>query len=150
MRRGWIFAAAGLAALFGLFLSQSIRLPLLDELGPGPGFFPLAISAFGLLLSFVLLTSVWRNKQSFNEEPSGNSGFKTVLIVLSLVAVSALVLEYIGYTLTTLMLVPAILISLGARSKLAIGIVSLVMSFGIFHVFYYWLNVALPVGVVGI
>jgi putative tricarboxylic transport membrane protein len=144
-----MFAATSLAALFAVFLIQSAQLPLGDELGPGPGFFPFAISLLGLVLSAVLFFSIWRRKPQKQEPSPGFSGIRTVSAVLALVALSTIVLEPLGYTLTMLALVPAVLLTLGARSKIAIAVVSVVMSFGIFHVFYHWLNVALPVGILG-
>lgn len=145
-----MLASAGLAAIFVVFLVQSIQLPLGDELGPGPGFFPLAISIVGLLLAIVLFVGVSRTKPDVEAKPFDWFKFRTVVAVLLTVTIGTLAFEPLGYTLTSLFLVPAILLILGARSNLAIGIVSIVMSFGVFHVFYYWLNVALPVGVIGI
>jgi hypothetical protein len=44
----------------------------------------------------------------------------------------------------------ALLLALGVRRPLAIAIFALASSFGLFHVFYYWLQVSLPIGVLGI
>jgi hypothetical protein len=38
----------------------------------------------------------------------------------------------------------------GARSPLAIGLTALAGSFGVFHVFFYWLKVPLPIGMLGL
>ena len=150
MRKGWLVATVGFAILFLVFLVESTRLPMGDELGPGPGFFPLAISVAGLLLAIVLFVSVWRSQRDLKLDAIPFSGLRKVISVVLLVAIAAFALETLGYTLTMLFLVPTMLLILGARSPLGIGIVSLMMSFGVFHVFYFWLNVALPVGIVGI
>jgi hypothetical protein len=42
------------------------------------------------------------------------------------------------------------LLVLGARSPVAVLLTALAGSFGVFHVFYYWLKVPLPIGVFGI
>ena len=46
--------------------------------------------------------------------------------------------------------IAVLLVLLGARSLLAILLTAIAGSFGVFHVFYYWLKVPLPVGTFGI
>ena len=43
-----------------------------------------------------------------------------------------------------------LLLILGARSALAIALTALAGSFGVFHVFYRWLKVPLPIGEFGL
>lgn len=150
MRTGWIITAGGLAALFATFGIQSLSLPLRDELGPGPGFFPLAISVFGLALACLLAFQTWRTQEAISAVGEGASGRFRLIAILGAIVVAISALEFVGYTLTALVLIPAILLVLGARSKIAIISVSLAMSFGVFHIFYFWLNVALPIGLLGI
>jgi hypothetical protein len=44
----------------------------------------------------------------------------------------------------------AILLVLGARSAIAITLTAIAGSFGVFHVFYHWLKVPLPIGAFGV
>jgi putative tricarboxylic transport membrane protein len=46
--------------------------------------------------------------------------------------------------------VGGLLLALGARSALAIALCAVAGSFGVFHVFFYWLKVPLPIGTFGI
>jgi hypothetical protein len=56
MKRAWQVSTLGFALLGAVMLVESLRYPILDRLGPGPGFFPLGLSlltiaaALGLLL----------------------------------------------------------------------------------------------------
>ena len=46
--------------------------------------------------------------------------------------------------------IAGLLLVLGARSPIAIALTAVAGSFGVFHVFYYWLKVPLPIGEFGI
>ena len=46
--------------------------------------------------------------------------------------------------------IAGLLAALGASSPAAILITALAGSFGVFHVFYYWLKVPLPIGLLGV
>jgi len=46
--------------------------------------------------------------------------------------------------------VAGVLLILGARSAIAIVLTALAGSFGVFHVFYHWLKVPLPIGAFGV
>ena len=49
-----------------------------------------------------------------------------------------------------LLFIAGLLFVLGARSPSAIILTAVAGSFGVFHVFLYWLKVPLPIGVLGI
>jgi putative tricarboxylic transport membrane protein len=151
---GWKITSVLLGVLFALFLYQSTKLPLFDELGPGPGFFPLILGGLGMLLSVVLFVQVRARAAEFGADSeatavSWKSRFRVAGVVV-LMALAALVLERLGYTLTALVVIPLVLILLGARSPVAIILVSIALSVGVFHVFYHWLGVPLPIGLFGI
>ena len=59
-------------------------------------------------------------------------------------------MEPLGFRLTMLAFIAGLLAALGARSPAAILITALAGSFGVFHVFYYWLKVPLPIGLLGV
>jgi len=66
-----------------------------------------------------------------------------------LVAVAAL-FEPLGFRLTMLVFIAGLLFVLGARSLVGIALTAVAGSFGVFHVFLYWLKVPLPTGVLGL
>ena len=49
-----------------------------------------------------------------------------------------------------LLFIAGLLLALGARSPAAIVLTALAGSFGVFHVFFYWLKVPLPIGALGL
>ena len=70
-------------------------------------------------------------------------------VLIALTAAAAL-FEPLGFRLTMLPFIVGLLLILGARSPIAIALTALAGSFGVFHVFYYWLKVPLPIGAFGI
>jgi putative tricarboxylic transport membrane protein len=70
--------------------------------------------------------------------------------VLVALTVAAALLEPLGFRLTMLPFIAGLLLALGARSLVAVALCAAAGSFGVFHVFYYWLKVPLPIGALGI
>jgi len=140
MRRAWQAALAVLLVVFGFFALESLRLSLRDALGPGPGFFPFWLSVIGGCLGLFLLLRLPREVRSetlkFSPRP--------VALVFGGLVVATALLEAIGFRLAMLALLPYLLLVLGARNWLAIGLLSLAGSFGVYHVFSALLKVPLP------
>jgi putative tricarboxylic transport membrane protein len=148
VKRGWIVASLAFLGLFCFAIWQSLLLPLLDELGPGPGFFPLALAGLGGVLSLVLVTQTLRETEPPDTPslmPDREALFRVVAIVVVLAGAAAL-LDWLGWRFTALLATAILLPALGARAVLPVSLVSLAAGFGVFHVFYYWLKVPLPVG----
>ncbi len=159
MRRGWLAAAGAFLALFAGTIYLSLKLPLLDALGPGPGFFPLILALLGAVLAVALIVELVRAPHGAADAtaaeaiepfmPDGAATFRIVgIVVLLLAAFSAL--DPLGYRLTALLFITLLLLVLGVRNYLTIAVVALVLSFGVFHSFYYWLKVPLPIGGFGL
>lgn len=133
-------------------LATSFNYSLSDALGPGPGFFPFWLSFIGALLTIAILSQVRRGKSLDVGEavlPRGEAAWQAASVIIAL-AIGAALLEPIGYRLTMLAFIVAVLLGLGARSPVAILLTALAGSFGVFHVFYHWLKVPLPVGMFGV
>lgn len=159
MRRGWLVAAGTFLVLFAGTIYLSSKLPLLDALGPGPGFFPLILALLGVVLSLALLVQLVRQPDAAVGAPDPDASedlipdrsamFRIVgIIVLLLAAFTAL--DPLGYRLTALVFITLLLLVLGVRNYIAIALVALALSFGVFHSFYYWLKVPLPIGAFGL
>jgi putative tricarboxylic transport membrane protein len=141
--RGWQAALACLLAVFAFFAFESLRLSLSDTLGPGPGFFPFWLSVGGGVLALSLLVQLARGRLAF-ENPSLSFEPRPVALVLGGLIVAGALLEAIGFRLVMLALLPYLLVALGARNWLAIGVFSFAGSFGVYHVFTGLLKVPLP------
>ena len=168
VRRGWQIACLCLLGIFLPALVTSLGYSLTDALGPGPGFFPFWLSLIGAVLSAAMLAQVTlagisdaAPASSFPEKAVADEeiavarasdrqvALQAIGVLVALTAAAAL-FEPLGYRLTTLPFIAALLLILGARSPIAITLTALAGSFGVFHVFYHWLKVPLPIGDFGL
>lgn len=153
MRRGWQVACVCLLGVFIPALITSLGYSLTDALGPGPGFFPFWLSTFGIALTLAMLMQLARGGTVSDDAvallPSRQVALQAGAVLVALTLAAAL-LEPLGFRLTMLPFIAVLLLVLGARSLLAVGVCAVAGSFGVFHVFYYWLKVPLPIGVLGI
>ena len=156
MRRGWIAASGVFLALFGGTVFLASKLALLDALGPGPGFFPLILGIIGAALAVVLIVQVMLQPAGAGDA-AGSDGLipdrpaaGRIFAIIAALAAAIFALDPLGYRVTALAFITLVLLALGVRNIAAIGAVALVGSFGVFHSFYYWLKVPLPIGAFGI
>jgi putative tricarboxylic transport membrane protein len=153
MKRGWQAASACFFLIFAFAFYRSLYLPLRDTLGPGPGFFPLCLAILGGLLAATLIAQVSASGTADFAEPimfPQGLALVRVLAVIAGLAAAAALLETIGFRLIAFSFCLLLLPILGARNPVVIAIVSALGSFGVFHVFYHWLKVPLPIGTFGI
>lgn len=153
MRRGWQVACICLLGIFIPALVISLGYSLTDALGPGPGFFPFWLSLIGIALTGAILVQLARGNifadAAVEILPNRQAAVQASAVLVALVVAAAL-LEPLGFRLTMLPFIAGLLLVLGARSLIAIALTAVAGSFGVFHVFYYWLKVPLPIGALGI
>ena len=144
---------ACLCALFGLMALTAFGYSLRDALGPGAGFFPFWLGALGVVLSIALFVQSWRGRAIGEGTqpllPRGEGARRVAALVAGL-AVASLLLQPLGFRLAMLVFTAGLLLALGVRRPVLIALFALASSFGLFYVFYYWLQVPLPIGVLGI
>ena len=124
--------------------------------------FPKLLIASLFLLSVILLIQEWRTRNVAHEgapeketiEPSGGAGFglvspkaRQILIIASLVAYIIL-LEYLGFLITTFLFLLVQFILLGYRKKSTILTVTICITFVIFLVFEKIFLIMFPEGVI--
>lgn len=153
MRRGWQIASLAFLAVSAVWMVQALQFPLRDPLGPGPGFFPFWLSLLGGALSLALLVQVSRGgtgvASATSVVPPRPEALRVLGVLAGLVGATAL-LTPLGFRLTLLLLNAYLLVALGVRTWWLVGVFALAGSFGVFHVFYHWLKVPLPIGVLGL
>jgi putative tricarboxylic transport membrane protein len=153
MTRGWQVVSLVFLGLSILTLVSSLEFSLTDPLGPGPGFFPFWLSVAGGGLALLLLVQVTRagvvSKPGETLVPDRTGGRRVLSVLVSLVGVAVL-LAPLGYRLTALAFIGALLVALGIRTWWIITAFALAGSFGVYHVFSEWLKVPLPTGVFGV
>ncbi len=144
---------ACLCAVCGSMAFIAFGYSLRDALGPGAGFFPFWLGTLGAALSLVLLVQSLRGRAIGEGAqallPRGEGAKRAAAMVVGLVA-AALLLQPLGFRLAMLAFTVGLLLALGVRRPVAIAIFALLSSFGLFHVFYYWLQVPLPIGLLGL
>lgn len=151
MRRGRLVACVCMLGIFAAALVTSFDYSLGDALGPGPGFFPFWLSLLAAALTVAILVETARSHDIATGSvlPSRQAAWQAGRVLIALAAAAAL-LEPLGFRLTTLLFIAGLLFALGARSPSAILLSALAGSFGVFHVFFYWLKVPLPIGALGL
>jgi len=158
LKLGWQIACLCLLGIFVPALVTSLGYSLTDALGPGPGFFPFWLSLIGAVLSAAILAQVTLartdeggaiNLVPDSLVPDRQVALRGIGVLIAMTAAAAL-FEPLGYRLTMLPFIVGLLIILGARSPVAIALTALAGSFGVFHVFYHWLKVPLPIGEFGL
>lgn len=153
MRRGWQAAGACFFIVLALSAAHALSLPLQDTLGPGPGFFPLCLALIGMALAATVIVEVSSPSNVAFLEPiklPDQPAIWRIASVLVLIALAAALLDTLGYRLVALGFCALLLPLIGARNPIVIAIFAIVGSFGVFHVFYHWLKVPLPIGEFGL
>ncbi|MGQ0651166.1 MAG: tripartite tricarboxylate transporter TctB family protein [Betaproteobacteria bacterium] len=147
-----------IAAIALVFVSMAVvayGYSLTDKLGFGPGFFPFWLGVIGAALCTVLLVHAWRGHPVGEDGDAARqwpqrAGAARSAVLLAGLAAAATLLEPLGFRLTTLAFVALLLLALGARRAVPIALCALIASFALFHAFYHWLKVPLPIGRFGI
>jgi hypothetical protein len=144
---------ACLFAVFGCMAVIAFGYSLRDALGPGAGFFPFWLGTLGMVMSLALLVQSWRGRAIGEGTqallPRGEGAWRAAALLAGLIA-AALLLQPLGFRLAMLVFSAGLLLALGVRRPVAIAVFALLSSFGLFHVFYHWLKVPLPIGALGI
>ena len=153
MRRGWQIACVCLLGFFLAALVTSLGYSLTDALGPGAGFFPFWLSLIGFVLAGAMLLQIARDKIVVDAAvellPDRRAALRAGSVLIALISAAAL-LEPLGFRLTMLVFIASLLVALGVRAVVPILVCALAGSFGVFHVFFYWLKVPLSIGALGI
>jgi len=153
MKRAWQIATLTFVALTAFMLVKSFEYPYKDRLGPGPGFFPFWLSLITGALAVALLFQTSRAKSvadgSASLVPERPGVLRILLILVALVGVLAL-FESLGFRISLFLFLVFLPLALGMRNWWVALLFALAGSFGVFHVFYYWLKLPLPVGIFGI
>lgn len=153
MKRAWQVASVAFLVYSAFVLYSSFEYRFFDRLGPGPGFFPVWLSGIMLALSGALLVQVTLNRVSLPSDEGlipDRAGATRVLVILVALLAALVLLDPLGFRLAMLLFVGFLPLALGIRNYLAVAVLALVCSFGVFHLFYYILKLPLPIGMFGI
>jgi hypothetical protein len=152
--------AAIVLFLFGAATAlASLALPIGTMRDPGSGFFPLLLGVLLAALAVAQGVSLHRERpkqaQAAPIPPAAPSsqrrdeGTRRVLLFMGAVALAVALLPTLGYALTSLLLMLALLHILGVTSWLLIGTVSAATAIACYLVFVRVLGIPLPAGLPG-
>jgi putative tricarboxylic transport membrane protein len=135
-----------------VYMAQAWALPLGGPARPGPGFYPLAVGAFGAVVAVAWAVVAMRGGRTAvptpipTPIPGAMDGRARVGIAAGLLVAFCLLLPWTGYPVVAFPFVALLLRGLGSRwgTALAIGAVS---ALGSFYLFGELLGVPLPRGV---
>ncbi len=153
MKRAWQITCIAFVALSVFTLVLSFEYPYKDRLGPGPAFFPVWISIITGVLSLALFFQTTWGKSLADAAVTllpERQGVWRILIILVALAGSTALLDPLGFRISLFLFLLFLPLGLGVGNWWVTLIFAVAGSFGIFHVFYYWLKVPLPMGMFGI
>ena len=118
---------------------------------PGPGFLPfwagIALGSFAL----ILLAKTWLEKEEeikISDLWRGKEWDKVILVLISLL-MYAILLPRLGYLIATLGLLTLLFCVKGKQRLLIHGVSALITVLATYIVFFVWLKVPLPRGILG-
>ncbi len=149
MNKAETVAGAVCVAIGVLMLLESRTFPYFLEGVPGPGFLPLWIS-FGIIGTGLVLTAKGIRPNLVSQEPipwPDATGWRRVGLTLGALAISLLLLETLGFLVTTTLFMAVVVFCLGVRSWRMLASVPLLSAIGLYAIFAVWLRVPLPKGI---
>lgn len=153
MKRAWQIMCIAFLALSIFTLVLSLEYPYKDRLGPGPAFFPVWMSLITGALSLALFFQTTWGKSvvavTATLIPERQGVWRIMIILVALLGCLAL-LDPLGFRISLFLFLIFLPLGLGGVNWWVTLIFAAVGSFGVFHVFYYWLKVPLPMGMFGI
>lgn len=151
MKRLDQIAAIVLLSLSAYVIAQSLRMPQWVEFAPGFGFFPFWLGVLMAILSVLLLIDAARRPAAHDEPNPFPKGTALLAVLGSMVALCAyaLLLETLGYILTTLFSV-AFLMGVVQRDSWRTTLLTAVIVTALLYViFQVLLGIRLPAGFLG-
>jgi len=140
---------------FGVFFCLGgLRYGLWKGVAPGPGFLPFVGGAILICLSLVVLGSGIIKRTGIRGEEAtqafftGQESWKRVLVVSVALVAYVLILQVLGFVITTFLFSVAVL-RLGPKSFTFVLVAATVMTVSFYILFKVLLHVMLPVGVLG-
>ena len=148
MRRPNQIAGAAFLLLAVWVAWQALKMRFYSHLGPGPGFFPFFLAlALGIVsLAMIVQATIGESEPMPAEFFPDRRGVLRVLAVFVALALTAALLEPLGFRLTMFAALVFLLVALGQQSWIVTLAVATAGSFGAFLLFDRWLRVALPTG----
>jgi putative tricarboxylic transport membrane protein len=136
--------AAIILLVIGIYVSIEVAgYNQIASLDIGPAFFPRVLGI--LLIAFAITLGFQTMKK--NDQTAVAFVNRNLLIVFGLVAVFALVFNFLGFLISSVVLLTVLMKLMGAESWKKAILVSTITTIAIYSVFHTFLNVPLPLGI---
>ena len=147
------FVSISFLILSGIYLAASLSLPVGKVGKPGPGMVPVGI---GIILTVLCLLHVievffFEKNRGVQKEEGGvltRADVLRVIGVVSVLIVYMILFPVLGYTLSTIILMVAVLRLLQMHGWLRIVLISILTSGCSYYIFDRFLDVPLPKGII--
>ena len=128
---------------------ESYRLGLGSYHSPGAGFLPFWTGVILATLSVLLFILTW-GAQEQGSVFAEKTQWRSIVLALALMLAYALVIEKLGFVISTLLFVAALLRFVEHKSWSAAGATALITALATYVVFELWLQSQLPPGIFGL
>ena len=149
MKNAGVWVGSLVLIFAGTIFFQSLTYDYYSEYGPGPGFFPLWLSGFLILLSILYIIDSIRKQdvESYEIFPKSHGARKVLTIIAALVLFLSII-PFTGYTIASVVML-FILLFREYRWYWNF-VISVIVSLAIFFTFQSFLKVPLPVNTLGL
>ena len=131
-----------------LICIESYRLGIGSFHAPGTGFFPFWVGmVFGILSLLLLIPTFIRKRKE--ETISEKIRWGSIILVLAFLFIYAIVLEKLGFVVSTLLFIAALLMIIERKKWHIVAIIAILSTLAFYIVFQVWLQSNLPKGVFG-
>jgi len=138
----------------GITVLLSLKMPIGTFRMAGTGMFPLILGILLMILSGILVLKIFfQGKEGqLKKEPSPESSESPIQLILFLgtMVLATLFFNQLGYPLTSLLLMLALLRILGIKRWGLNILISVVTAVGSYFLFVKWLNIPMPKGWIGL
>lgn len=137
--------------IFSLYVCfNSFKLGLGTIQKPGPGFIPFGSGfCLGILTIILFIQTFWFDKSNKLEERKEEIKWKAVIIASTGLFLCILILERLGFIISTILLVGFLLKFIEKKGWLTIILTSLIMTLASYYLFRVLLQAELPKGIFG-
>lgn len=136
----------------GLLISvSSLRAGLVyQKVVPGAGLFPMLAGLAIILLSMIMFFTTFKTEKGKKEIPLLGPRRRNLFIVLGLLFSYALVLNWLGFPITTLLFMILILKGIEVQSWRVTLMIAVLSTFITYLIFSLWLKIEFPRGILGL
>jgi putative tricarboxylic transport membrane protein len=151
VKRGLIVTSILLIALSLYGIVESSRLERTMKMGIGIGFLPFSMSLLIGVLAVILLVSILKGRMKIKEGPiCSPGGAPRAVMMVGLLAAYLILIDAIGYTLSTFLFFAASVHFLARGRLLKTLLTGAAFTFFLYAIFRVWLRSPLPAGFLGI